>query len=571
MSFCSFSKEYLASSFTSVENQFITNYMPQSDGFTVKVYLYGLYVCQSKNTDFDVKQMAVFLNKTEQEVMDAFSYWEDCDLIRILMKNPFTVEYLPVSGAIGRPKKMNYDRYADFNKELQNKMQKAGKFISYNETIRYMNFLQENVIEQDAFLLIAQYCIDKMKDKVTQNYIFNKAKKFIAKNLITYSQVEKELSGYNIHESELISVFTSLKTFKAPEEGDYTLFAKWTTEFGFSLSAIKIAAQTLKRANMENLDILMTQLHDEGKQTDEEVKAYLEEAEYLSSITFKIARKLSVKINSPQTYIDEYVRKWYNKGYDENALSDVAVYCTKLSRNSFIEMDAVIEELYQRSVISDDAVKDYISEKNSELKLLIQIKAICPSVRITPSDLSMIKTWHDWNFKNEMIIEAAKRSSQTVSPIPYINKILSDWKHNNIFKIEDIPEISPTVQKKKEDDRNIKALDDRADRERFYEERRRKAQSIADRNIKKAETNAEYVRISSEISSGNIDLAKAQVFSPDKADEIYKHLQVLKSRRDEILSSMNLSESDLQPIYKCKKCSDTGFRPDGKACDCYNA
>ena len=40
MSFCSFSKEFNENAFTTVENQFVTKYMPDADGFAVKVYLY---------------------------------------------------------------------------------------------------------------------------------------------------------------------------------------------------------------------------------------------------------------------------------------------------------------------------------------------------------------------------------------------------------------------------------------------------------------------------------------------------------------------------------------------------
>ena len=208
MSFCSFSKEFLTASFTSVENQFITKYMPQSDGLPVKVYLYGLYLCQS-GSELDLEQLSSLLLSDVETVKNAFFFWEDYDLIRVISKEPFSVEYLPVSNAIGRPKKVRYDKYGDFNKELQSKMQKVGKFISYNESIKYMNFLQDNTIELDAFLLIAQYCIDKKQDKVTQNYILNKAKKFISQNLITFHDVEEELCGFNIHGEELISVFSA--------------------------------------------------------------------------------------------------------------------------------------------------------------------------------------------------------------------------------------------------------------------------------------------------------------------------------------------------------------------------
>lgn len=568
MSFCSFSKEFLTASFTSVENQFITKYMPQSDGLPVKVYLYGLYLCQS-GSDLDLEQLSSLLLSDVETVKNAFFFWEDYDLIRVISKEPFSVEYLPVSNAIGRPKKVRYDKYGDFNKELQSKMQKVGKFISYNESIKYMNFLQDNTIELDAFLLIAQYCIDKKQDKVTQNYILNKAKKFISQNLITFHDVEKELSGFNIHEEELISVFSALGTFKAPEEGDYTLFDKWTNTYLFSLESIKAAAKTIKKGNMDILDRLLTEIHQAGKQSDAEVKAYLEESELLTSLTFTIARKLSVKINSPQTYIEEYVEKWYNYGYDETALSAIAVYCTKLSHNSFLEMDSLIEELYQRSIISDDAVDGYLSEKNKEIKLLVKIKAICPSVRITSSSLSIIKTWHDWNFSDTMILEAAKRSTETVSAIPYMNKILSDWKHKNIFSVSDIPENAPLFEQKKEINKNIQALDDRAEREKYYAGLRRQAESIAEAYENRAKQNSEFEKVTSELSTFNIQLAKAKVFEPDKVSALQDKILLLRSRRKQILFDLDISESDLIPHYHCQKCNDTGFCENGKACDCY--
>ena len=47
MAFCSFSKDN-ESAYTIVENKFITHYLPEADGFAVKVYLYGLYLCENR-------------------------------------------------------------------------------------------------------------------------------------------------------------------------------------------------------------------------------------------------------------------------------------------------------------------------------------------------------------------------------------------------------------------------------------------------------------------------------------------------------------------------------------------
>ena len=189
MAFCSFSKEFSENSFTFVENRFIQKYLPEANDFAVKVYLYGLYLCQSGNDDFSARSLAEVLNTTEERIRSAFEYWQDYDLVEILCRNPLTVQYLPVANQSGKPKKIHYDKYADFNKELQKRMQKVGKFINYQESVKYMQFLEENDIQPMAFLLVAKYCITKDGEGITPHHVFNKAKKFIANGNNTISTI----------------------------------------------------------------------------------------------------------------------------------------------------------------------------------------------------------------------------------------------------------------------------------------------------------------------------------------------------------------------------------------------
>ena len=112
MAFCTFSKEK-DNGYTIVDNKYITKYLPEADGFAVKVYLYGLYLCENRETEFSIHSMAEVLKTTETKIQEAFSFWEDYDLVEILARDPFTVQYLPVRSAVGRPKKIRYEKYAD--------------------------------------------------------------------------------------------------------------------------------------------------------------------------------------------------------------------------------------------------------------------------------------------------------------------------------------------------------------------------------------------------------------------------------------------------------------------------
>ena len=43
----SYSKEWNGTGYTNVENPFILEYLPEADGIAVKVYVYGLFLCNN--------------------------------------------------------------------------------------------------------------------------------------------------------------------------------------------------------------------------------------------------------------------------------------------------------------------------------------------------------------------------------------------------------------------------------------------------------------------------------------------------------------------------------------------
>ena len=576
MAFCTFSKD-LDNGYTIVDNKFITKYLPEADGFAVKVYLYGLYLCENRETDFSIASMAEVLKTTEEKIRQAFAFWEDYDLVEVLAKDPFTVQYLPVRTAVGRPKKIRYEQYADFNKELQRKMQKVGKFVSSNDYVKYMHFLEENTLQPQAFLLIAEYCINKQGEAVSPSYIFNKAKKLIRLGFTTYEQVEKELSNYNAHEAELLAIFAAMSAYqRTPDENDYELYKKWTETLGFAKDGVLTAARKLKRGNMTSLDITLTELAEKNKTETTEIERYLTERDALVSLTFRIGRKLGVKIQNPAPYVDEYVEKWYTYGFEESSLLDIALLCMRTERGDFNSMHDMVQKLFTDGVVTKEAVKEFLKSKNSDLKLFTKLREVCGSLRNNATNLSLLSTWREWGFGEEMILEAAKRSAASASPIPYMNKILSDWKQAGVYALNAIPENKTTGAGTSSSsvprgyvNPIIEAVNAKADRERYYAMLREKAQSIADKFIAKANKNGRYKELTTELSKMEIALAKAEVFEPKTLPALTEQKAALLRERRSLLEAMGIHEEQLLPQFTCVKCSDTGFLPNGIACNCY--
>ena len=105
-------------------------------------------------------------------------------------------------------------------------------------------------------------------------------------------------------------------------------------------------------------------------------------------------------------------------------------------------------------------------------------------------------------------------------------------------------------------------------REEWYRARRDRAEEIADANRARAEERCgDIIR---EIKRLEIAISKAEARGEgDSAKGEAKALLNERERLEKALAVIGLTESDLRPRYRCRKCSDTGFLPDGRACDCY--
>ena len=568
MAFCSFSKEYDENAYTLVENKFINKYLPHADGFAVKVYLYGLYLCKNSSEDYSLGAMAEVLSSTEDAVKQAFRFWEDYDLVQILCDEPFAVSYLPVRASVGKPKRIRYEQYADFNKELQRKMQKVGKFISYNDSLKYMQFLDENDLQPQAFLLIAEYCIAKQGEKVSASYIFNKAKKYIKMGWTTYTQVERELNNCNANEKEVLALFGALNLTGNPDENDYSLYQKWL-DSGLESKAIHAVAKRMKKGSVTTLNLQLEELIAKNKFNVIDVENYLNERETLIALTFRIGKKLGAKIGNPSAFADEYTEKWREYGFEDESLLDIATYCLKTERTDFSSMNEILSNLFSQGVVSADSVKDYLKAKNDCLKLFSKLREICGITSKNALGITMVETWRGWSFSDQMILEAGKRATGVANPIPYMNKILSDWKREGITNVASIP--APSISSRTSPtSTTIEDVNAKTDRERYYALRREKAQSVDDKFIEKANANAEFKSVSQTLSKMEISLAKAEVFSPEKLPALQEEKASLIRTRKAILSALGIEEWQLLPQYSCKQCSDTGFLPSGTVCKCYS-
>ena len=110
-------------------------------------------------------------------------------------------------------------------------------------------------------------------------------------------------------------------------------------------------------------------------------------------------------------------------------------------------------------------------------------------------------------------------------------------------------------------------LNAKTDRIRFYSLLQEKEQIRRSLIEAKLREDPDYKKAYVEYRKSEIELAKAEHFGDREKLEV---LRRIRGESQGIMQSVQKRlKLDLTPRYRCKKCQDTGYRKDGKMCDCY--
>ncbi len=206
-------------------------------------------------------------------------------------------------------------------------------------------------------------------------------------------------------------------------------------------------------------------------------------------------------------------------------------------------------------------------------------------------------TYRDMAGRLDMAEETACRAVQELIAAGLVNQQIKGWsKQASIFKInwkavkpyalahkrvkkaetskQDNVAVAGNVQTTSlAVDARKKAIEDvnaRSERERYYARLREQAQNRADQALERAKSNVEFKNVDRALSKMEIELAKVELYKPEELGDLLVKRQRLTREREVLLSRLGISARDLQPQYRCSKCSDTGFNTkNGKSCDCY--
>lgn len=451
MSFCKYSTEFIASSKTEVDNIFINDYLPFADPKFVKVYIFGLYKCANSSAfDNNISTFAKTLNMSEEEILEAFEYWQEEGLVQVLKTNPVEIRYIPLKNVLTSNKLFKTDKYALFNSQAQ-EIFEGKREISKTEYGEYYDFLERYHVEQEALLMIMKYCVDSKKSAVGYNYILTVAKNWANEGITTARDVEERLQSFEQKSSELATLFACLGIKRNAYVEERALMDKWLGDFGFNLDVILYVAKKLKlkaKAKLEYIDTLLTKYYEMKLFSIMEIEDFEKEKSNLYSLAREINKTIGVYYESLDGEVENYILKWLNLGFDEAVLLDIAFYSFKKSIRTLEGMDKIVLKFHKLGILSSNALKEYIEgvvKEDDKIKKIIETLGLSRNVNYI--DRENYKTWSEnWKMSEELISHAASLAKGKQNPMKYLSRVLSDWQEKGIKTVEEAKKTSPLTE-----------------------------------------------------------------------------------------------------------------------------
>ena len=213
MGLVSFSRGYMSTGYTNISNIFMEEHLPYANGDCVRVYLYGLYLCQNANcADNTIESMSTKLGISVANIKDAFEFWEKQNLIQILDTVPLEIKYLPIKRNAAKVSALPKGQYDEFNTKAQAILD--GRMITTTEFHEYYAFMNSMHFEPEALLLVIKNCVLVKGFTVGYAYILTVAKNLAYEGLTTHAAVAEKFKTSEQDQNALTNLIKQIRKNK---------------------------------------------------------------------------------------------------------------------------------------------------------------------------------------------------------------------------------------------------------------------------------------------------------------------------------------------------------------------
>mgnify|MGYP000630997970 CR=1 FL=1 len=443
MGFCAFSDQFHMFDVTPVENLFIQEFMLKAPGEFVKVYLYGLSQCyHTQGSENSMERFAHALGMELETVENAYRYWERQGIVSIgeTETGQLKVEYVNIKDILYnnrmKPQKSLY-RYKDFNQNLQ--MIFESRLLTPQEYLKIYEWIENLHLPEEVVLMMIRFYLTSKGPKISINYLDKVATAWADDKINTLQKAEEYIEKHEAIYSNARAVLKYLGIHRAPSRPELELARKWVYEWGFNREALIAACKDtakVQHPTFNYLDQVLARHHQAGAKDPVSIEKAVEDRTKQVAGIKETVRRLRMRRASYTQGEEEMYSHW--TGEMEFSQEMILLACDQCVRtHDSPGFDDLGRTLTQWTAAGVDTAKkaaarlDKHRQQDDELALVLNRAGEQRSLR--PVDRRAYAMWTEkWDLPFEMILQAAEYALNAKEKIPFIHKILDNWRKDGI-------------------------------------------------------------------------------------------------------------------------------------------
>lgn len=296
---------------TELPDIFFTEYLSQSKGDYIKVYLYIIFLSKY-GKDVKINDLSKKLELDFKVIQDAIKYWEDLGVITkkntgYIINNLQEIElhklYKPKVALSAEAQKQTAQnqRRAQAIENINNEFFQGIMSPSWYSDIEL--WFKKYNFDEEVMIALFRYCFNR--SALHRNYIQTVADAWHSNKIQNFN----DLDNYYAKQEKLNILYKSI-TKKLGYNRQLTQYEqayvqKWSIDYGFSFDIIEIALKktTSKvNPNFDYLDKLLTDWHDRNFKTIAEIEIFLSQLKQKKKDVKDLEKKTSYQNYDQRKY-----------------------------------------------------------------------------------------------------------------------------------------------------------------------------------------------------------------------------------------------------------------------------
>ena len=423
---------------TTVSNRFIECSLNAPEKYTAS-YLLGLMYA-SNDQDIDIAKFCTRLGMSENEVIEAYEYWQKRGFARIINGDRICFEF----GDFISDKPAD-DIYTEreFNQKLQRIF--GSRQLSPHEYLKIYDYTDMFGLPKKVVLTLAEYCTLKKGKRVSISYMDKVARSWAEEEgIYTEEKAKEKIALYKTASSGVLRILKQLGiSGRGPTKDETALFEKWTGSWGFTLEAVLTACAhttAAREPSMKYLDRILERLKNDGDMSSRQISEKQRQNDTVSKNIKELMHMIGEPSLKPSYEYENFYHKWTSVyGFNMDILMMAAKLPSTRGKKTFPYLDGILTEWYNNRIASADDAEAYTAKKKTlDIRIAAVFETAGIAKKVTDAHRRIYDRWNtECGISHDAILLAAEISSLSENPYRYLNSILSNWHNAGVKTLAD--------------------------------------------------------------------------------------------------------------------------------------